>query len=405
LTAQRRPRDPATVDAEVTAQSFAAAPRRATVEIRAGRGRALVARAPIELPAGGRLTHRLSFAAPADAALEAALVAEAAGVGDRLGLDDRVYAVLPEPRVRRVLIAGAPNLYLDGALLSLGAEIATERVAGPALDARRAQLASYDVVIFDGVAPAPPPTEGRYLYLDPAGPGSPFPERGKVRDPLPSELDRAHPLLAHVAMADLNIREARRLAIEPRDQVVAASLGVPLLVARARPALRVVALSFDPRRSDLPLRPTFPLLLANALDWLAGAPARAVEAGHRTGTSARVRLPGHAVSATVQDAGGAVTRRTAVDGWLELPLARSGHYRITPERPAGPALTIAASLVEPAESNTRASPSATFVRLAGKPPSAARPRAAHLGPGGVALLVAALLLLLEWWTFHRRWTV
>jgi Ca-activated chloride channel family protein len=150
----------------------------------------------------------------------------------------------------------------------------------------------YDVVIFDAVSPAPPPAAGRYLYLDPSGPASPFPDRGQVRDPVPSELRRDHPLLRHLTLADLNIREARRLTVQPGDVVVAAALGVPLIVVRERTKLRLVALGFDLRRSDLPLRPTLPLLLANALDWLAGAPAPAHESSDLTLLSPHETDPG-----------------------------------------------------------------------------------------------------------------
>ena len=100
------------------------------------------------------------------------------------------------------------------------------------------------------------------------GPGSPFAARGSVRDPVATEIRRDHPLLAHVSLADLNVSQARRLVPAAGDQVVVSALGAPLLIARDRPNLRVVALAFDPRQSDLPLRPAFPLLLANAIDWL-----------------------------------------------------------------------------------------------------------------------------------------
>src|SRR6185295_12924011 len=105
-----------------------------------------------------------------------------------------------------VLVLGAPDLYLDGALLSFGSELTVERAPPD----RRYDPARYDAVILDGVTLAAPPATGKLLYLDPSGPGSPFAEQGVVRDPLATDFDRAHPLLAHLALADLNIREARR---------------------------------------------------------------------------------------------------------------------------------------------------------------------------------------------------
>ncbi len=224
-----------------------------------------------EVPAGGRriLTATVTGMGTVSAHLEQ----PARGPANALGLDDHATIPLPRPRPRRVLAVGARNLYLEGALLGLAPAVTVDRLdPGVPLPARATE---YDVIVFDGTTPAAPPTAGRYLFLDPAGPGSPFPARGTVRDPVATEIDRDHPLLAHVSLADLNVARARRLLPGPDDQVVAAALGTPLLIARQRPALRVVALAFDPRRSDLPLRPAFPLLLANALDWLTAGSAAA----------------------------------------------------------------------------------------------------------------------------------
>ena len=68
---------------------------------------------------------------------------------------------------------------------------------------------------------------------------------------------------------------------------VAAALGDPLIVARTRPGLRVVALAFDVRQSDLPMRTAFPLLVANSLSFLgdgaAGPIGMITSASLRTG--------------------------------------------------------------------------------------------------------------------------
>ena len=88
----------------------------------------------------------------------------------------------------------ARDLYLDGALLSLGRTVTVERVTPAAAEAQRARWPDYDLVIFDGVTPAPPPTTGRFLYLDAHGAGSPFAERGTVRDPVIADVRRDHPL-------------------------------------------------------------------------------------------------------------------------------------------------------------------------------------------------------------------
>ncbi|HEY6475559.1 MAG TPA: hypothetical protein VI456_03205, partial [Polyangia bacterium] len=125
--------------------------------------------------------------------------------------------------------------------------------------------------------------------------------------------------------------------------------GLPLVVARARPGLRIAALAFDPRRSDLPMRPAFPLLIANALGWTAGA----VDEG--TG----------GIAAASPIAGG--TARDARESDL-APV---------------PALALGGRTLARPELLARHGPARSTLW---------------------ALLIAAVLLIFEWVSYHRRWT-
>ena len=199
----------------------------------------------------------------------------------------RAATIPPLPR-RRILRVGGADLYLDGALLGLGRTVHVDRLPAADADRAAARARDYDLVVFDGVTPSAPPTAGRFLYFDPQGPGSPFAaarEARPVRDPVldPASLRRDHPLLRQLDLTDVNVAEAHRLVLGPGDVALAASFDVPLIVARERPGLRIAALAFDPRRSDLPMRPAFPLLVANALAWAARDEADAPSARRRPG--------------------------------------------------------------------------------------------------------------------------
>jgi hypothetical protein len=404
FSADRRVEDPGTAQATVTIQSFAVERMEAALEILDATDGALLVRTTLSLAPQERMSRSFSWIAGTESALEAVL-RHLPSEADALAADDRAFAVLPENRRRRLLVSGPTNLYLDGALLSFGGTVAVDRVAPSTLEARRPDWPDYDAVIFDGVAPVPPPTAGRFIYLAPTGPGSPFRQRGVVRDPLPSDFMRGHPLLQHVSLVDLNIREAHRLVLEPGDEVVAQSFGTPLIATRARPGLKLVALSFDPRRSDLPLRPLFPLLLANAIDWLGGPASPAEEGVFRTGGVARVMLPPGSKNVVVRDPSGATTRWTAPDAVLELPLPLSGHYHLTTEGPKPQAFALAAGFFDPRESDLRRPASPAFERLAAPSPKMRVAGIGSVGLIGWALLAAVGLCLFEWWLFHRRWTV
>jgi hypothetical protein len=379
FAARRLPADPGAIDAAVSIQNFGPDPVNVALEVMASG--ATIERRRLELGPGERRRESLADVFAPDARLEARLVtpdgrplAEAADAPDDLPLDDRAYAVVPPLPRRRVLRVGGPDLYLDGALLSLGRTITVERSTEAAAARGRDAWPRYDLVIFDGVAPAPPPEAGRYLYVDPHGPGSPFGERGAaVRDPVIGETRRDHPLLRQIDLGDVNIAEARRLTLGPGDVAVAASFGLPIVVARERPGLRVAALSFDPRRSDLPMRAAFPLLIANALAWTGGSASDGAPAAVATGGSFRL-----------------------ADGVTDVPVTRAGFHTVRGE-------LYAANLSDPRESDT--TPAARLT-LGGETLRAPDPPARR-GPlrlPALALLVAVALIALEWASFHRRWT-
>jgi len=368
FAARRLPADPSAVEAALVVQNFGA--RKASVAIDIAAGGATVERLRLELAPGERRRHQLPNVFAPDARLQARLAPD-----DDLALDDTAYAVVPPLPHRRILRVGGADLYLDGALLSLGRTVTVDRLSLSAAEAQRARWPDYDLVVFDGVSPAAPPATGRFLYLDAHGAGSPFAERGSVRDPVIADVRRDHPLVRQLDLGDINIAAARRLTLAAGDVAVAGSFGVPLLIARERPGLRIAATSFDPRRSDLPMRPAFPLLIANALAWAGPRADATIDAPPAllTGASARPRedLP-------------------------EVAIAHAGFHQVGD-------MVVAANLGDLRESDT--TPSATL-ELGGRKLAAPDPPAWRGGIrwGALALWLALALLLFECVSYHRRWT-
>jgi hypothetical protein len=387
FAARRLPADPSAVEAALIVQNFGA--RKTSVAVDIAAGDTTVERLRLELGPGERRRHELPNVFAPDARLQARLLTppgtgeDAAKAGrpladggdDDLALDDVAYAVVPPLPHRRVLRVGGADLYLDGALLSLGRTVSVDRLTLTAAEAQRARWPEYDLVVFDGVVPGSPPDKGRFLYFDPHGPGSPFAERGSVRDPVIADVRRDHPLVHQLDLSDVNIASARRLALAAGDLAVAGSFGVPLVIARERPGLRIAATSFDPRRSDLPMRPAFPLLIANALTWAGPRADATIEAPPAllTGASARPRedLP-------------------------EVAIAHAGFHRVGD-------LIVAANLGDARESDT--TPVAEL-ELGGRKLAPPDPPAWRGGirAGALALWLALALLLGEWVSYHRRWS-
>ncbi len=324
------------------------------------------------------------------------LEARLADAGDPFPLDDHAFALLPPMKKQRVLLVSPGNLFLEGALL-LDENAAVDKLAPAAWDDKVA--AGYDAVVLDAFTPpAPPPVPA--IWLDPSGPSSPFTIAGDLRAPYVTDVAEKHPLMRWVTLRDVNMTRASRFALAPGDVALASSARQPIMVARESPH-KAVAIGFDVRKSDLPLRVAFPVLLINALEWFAGGEAT-LQASYATGKTWRIPLPGD--QATVTDPDGAVAKAPIVDGSARWYGRKVGFYTIVSSAARDKPRALAASLADPAES---AIAPARELRVDGA--ALAQPEGFAVGVRrelwALLVLAALAVILVEWWTYNRRITV
>lgn len=349
--------------------------------------------------------------------IEAQLKLATPGAVDILPLDDRAFTVLPERRQQRVLIVTRGNLFLEGALLATGAgeenHLVVERINPSAYDSARAER--YDAIIFDAFTPTTPPN-AHAIYLDPQGPNSPFPVAGTVKSPLLTDVDTAHPALRWVSLTDVNMSKSSAFALQPGDRALASMFKQVVVVAReesTRGGLRrSLALGFDLRQSDLPLRVAFPLLLMNTLDWFAGEVDEDL-GSRRTGQIWRIPLPrvgqrgarsapALLTSANLLLPDGELLTTPVSEGYALLYGQRVGFYELS--RPEGVPQRFAANLSDPTESAAILRPELRAGDTTLRAPEAGE-RALRRVLWPYLLLAVLLLITLEWWSYQRRWTV
>jgi hypothetical protein len=82
----------------------------------------------------------------------------------------------------------------------------------------------------------------------------------------PSEID--HPLLDGIGLADFTITPVATQRDVSDGTVIATAGDRPVIVAYASGARRVVEWRFDVLNGSVTLSPAFPLLVANAIEWL-----------------------------------------------------------------------------------------------------------------------------------------
>ncbi|MCC6749808.1 MAG: VWA domain-containing protein [Deltaproteobacteria bacterium] len=329
---------------------------------------------------------------------------ESPGALDAFPLDDRAYALLPKRKKQHVLLVSDGNLFVEGALL-LDDNVELAKVAPRAYSPRA--LKGMDAVVFDGFYP--PTKEAPRLHtllLNPPEDAGPFATTGRLQAPLITEQSAKHPVMRWITLKDTNISNATKFSMAEGVEVLAASFRDPVMVARAVGNLKTVAFGFDIKRSDLPLRVAFPMLVVNTFNWFSGDTEGLVTT-YRTGESWRVSLAalGSAAElpaqAQVTDPAGETRSTPIQQGAVVIYGRRAGVYTIAV---GDKTMRVAGNLADATESDIR--PQRTLA-LGGQ--TLERPRGFS---GGLRreiwiylLLAAVALTFLEWHTYNRRVTV
>lgn len=355
----------------------------------------------LQVGKGERIARIFQDISGADRTLEARITLTGGG-RDELPADDRAYARLPERRRARVLCVTRGNLYLQAALL-LDEYLDVTEIAPDAYP----PSGRYDVIIFDDfVPPTLPSSSAIYLHPQPvAGGVGPLEITGTIERPTFAQVDRRHPLARWTALRDVNVADALAVRLAPGDKVVAGDARGPLIVAGTRGGHKFVALTFDVRRSDLPLRVAWPLVLLNAIDWFVEEDASYLSS-YRTGETWRVPVPAGAREASIVAPDGETRVVPVLEGRAIVAGLRAGFYKLQTRTSAGAASeqVFAANLADDAELDI--APAARLVVGATTAGPVVPGRAGLRAELWIALVLAALALLcVEWVTYHRRVTV
>lgn len=349
----------------------------------------------------------------------------APGLSTALGpsFDDIAYAVVPPLSPLSVtVVTDGTDLFLEAALLTQGDHVELTGVTPEQARAGHDALREADVVVFDVAGDTLPPTlpEAHVLVFDPhRNDPSPCPiaKRSDIKRPFLTEQLRDHPVLANVVLKDVNITRGTTFALEPGDQALVRSLGEPIIVLRERGDHGLVAVGFDPRQSDLPLRVAFPVFIDNVLRYFEqrepgfvasialGSSRELALADLGVATEGVTRVRVHAPDGTVRE-------QPVEDGRIRLRALLPGFYEIDPLGGVGSDNDDAvAAVAELAVNQTGSAASDLHTRLADVDPAvmageAPTPAPVAQGPLWTAiLLLAAAIVVLEWASYHRRITV
>ena len=311
---------------------------------------------------------------------------------DDLAADNQASIVSLLPQPVRVLLVSRGNRFLEKALRAAGRMELT--VAADLTEPKP----EADFVVLDDVTPSVWPRQN-VLAIHTMNTNW-FASAGSVDAPAIVDWKSTHPLLRFVSFDNVSI--ARTLAVKTPTWAlsVADSPPTPLILAGELARQRIVWLGFDTLESTWPLRISFPIFIANAVDWLNPASIQASQLLVKAGEPLRQALNEPVPSAEVTFPDGR-RRALAVDtNAQELVFgdtARQGVYHLT----LGTNQTVfCVDLLDSAESDTHPKAELNFGRFGNV--TATTMRRANLEIWRWIAALGLAVLMFEWWYYHRR---
>ncbi|HEY0583023.1 MAG TPA: BatA and WFA domain-containing protein [Chloroflexota bacterium] len=218
-----------------------------------------VDRAPVTVAAAGHADA--TFRVPAGSQTISVVLAER----DTMPGDDRVDLLGYARWSRRAMIVSdAPAAWEH--VFSVVPDLTTRSVRPQ--DFSPTEVTPGDILLFDGVVPKDLPKTG-FILVNP-------PDNSTVlsrTDTLPrqrraSHFDADDPLLKGLDIAPLNVQQLERAVTPAWAASSVDAEDTPLILHGRLGNQRAVIFTFDPNKSNLPHLAAFPLLMANAVDWL-----------------------------------------------------------------------------------------------------------------------------------------
>jgi hypothetical protein len=317
-------------------------------------------------------------------------------VKDYLAVDDTAFAVFAPAATGRVLLVTEGNLFLQQVLSSL-----------PNVEAFRVQPGelpqdqTFDLVVLDGWLPEKLP-DTNLLIINPPATSELF----TVSEPFKTTafLRQADdPILTYVNFKDVAIREAMSVQTPGWARPLIEAEGGPLLLAGTANNRRVAILTFDLHASDLPLKISFPILIANLMQWYAPSQPFDVPDGVRPGEVVVVRPQATTSQYRVTPPDGVALTYPVGEAPLSFAATTElGIYEV--DLLAGTTVQntsyFAVNLFSPVESTIAPADAITVGQtevsgVAGRDDFGQR----ELWPWLAAFALAVLVI--EWWVFHR----
>ena len=311
---------------------------------------------------------------------------------DDLAVDNQASIVSLLPKPVHVLLVSRGNRLLEKAIRACpNVELST---ATDSTDA----AAGFDFVVLDDVIPTVWPN-GNVLAIHVVNTNW-FENVVRVEAPAIVDWRTAHPLLRYAGLDNVQVMESLTAKAPTWAVSLVDAPQAPLVLAGELGRQRIIWIGFDLLESNWPLRISFPIFIANAVDWLNPANAKSEQLVVKPGDPFRLALARPEKSAQVTMPGG-VTKTLPVDEkaneFVFGDTLRQGIYRV---HVGTNDTAFCADLLDAAESNIKPREELQLGKYTKV--TATKMQRTNMELWRTIASIGLLMLLVEWWYYHRR---
>ncbi|MCD6049326.1 MAG: hypothetical protein K0Q55_729 [Verrucomicrobia bacterium] len=311
---------------------------------------------------------------------------------DDLAADNEASIISKMPRPVKVLLVSGGNRFLESAIRVLpNVELNT---ASQLLTGGK----GFDIVVLDGVTPVTQPEVNTLAWK--VATTNWFESWRTVENPDIVDWNANHPLMRFVTFDDVRVYSTLAVKAPKWGLVLVEAQQTPLVIAGEKGRQRLVWVGFDSLESQLPLRHSFIIFMANAMDWLNPQQTDASQFTLQAGNAFRQPLFENVATATVTTPKGDKRELKLGDQAKELIWSETYRVGLYKANYGTNETSFTVNLMDPAESDI--TPRSQVPVGAQGAVAATTSKRANLEYWRWFAMGALAVLMFEWWYYHRR---
>jgi hypothetical protein len=317
---------------------------------------------------------------------------------DDLAADDQASIVSLLPKPVKVLLVSRGNRLLEKALraaANVTLSTATD-LTDPATD--------FDFVVLDNVTPGVWP-KANVLAFHVVNTNW-FESVTNLEAPAIVDWKSAHPLLRYAGFDNVQVAQSLTAKAPSWAVSLVEAPQSPLIMAGELERQRIIWVGFDPLESNWPLRISFPIFIANSVEWLNPANTRASQLLVKAGEPFRMALQSSSSSSSASlscsiTLPSGITKPLTLDSnaneFVFGDTSKQGIYRL---RLGTNQTAFCVDLLDAAESNIKPHDDLQLGQYSKI--TATTLQRANMELWRTIAALGVLFLLIEWWYYHRR---